>query len=1179
MLISDQHGDLNQSVLFAGGQSSSSRQARSRQPIFWLLLCFVCSGMSGLVYEIAWVRSLELIFGATTFAVATVLAAFMGGLALGSYFMGRWAQRFERFHPLAVYAGIECCIAAFAIGVPVILKLLIPLYQFVWQHFHASFVAFSVMRFFLCASILIVPTFLMGATLPIVSSFVSGSQRGNNRRIGLLYTFNTVGAVFGCVAAGLILFPAIGLARTQWVAVTLNLLAAAGAYALARSHPTRTLHDEPADSTSEPVTENSADVLEPSISAPGKHIPLLVGLYAVSGFTAMLYEVAWSRVLVLVLGSSTYAYTIMLATFLLGLSLGAYWGTRLKTSPPLLLAALCQVGIAITTYFGIFLVEELPFFYLRAFENFHFSGHGLLAIQFALAIALMILPTLGLGAMFPVTIRGINPSRSQTARLVGWAYALNTCGAIAGSVLAGFWLVPRWGSQQTMVAGITLNALGGLLGILSARTTGSLARLRGVLALVPVALVASIVGGNYHWPPHILSSGIFRYVETYVGLGREQFRNKMREMRGDILLFKEGLTCTVTVCRTGSGLSLLVNGKPDASVPLASPKPSAVEDKSPLKFGDLPTQILLGEIPMLLAPRQERVMVIGLGSGVTVGSVLRHPAKEIECVELENVVVQGSRFFEQHNGGPLADKRVQLVVNDARNHLLVTDKKYDVVISEPSNPWVAGAASLFTREFFSLAQTRLQPDGIFCQWIQLYELRAEEFQAMLRGFTAAFPHVQIFRIDMDAILVGSAQENPISLARVRERLTPAVRSDLQRIECRSAEDVLAYHWIGGAELKKVLPPGPFNSDDNMLIEFAAPLRTLSRAGQDQRAFVEQLAGLFQNHSSGLLAQLRGVDGETKDQAEFWARQADAALRKRRNSEAARYANRSLELARNPLAAQIKGEVLWIAGRQADAKDWWTACAGEFSSDHDWLRATVLFFQRAGDFDTAHNFAAQLAAAAPDDRSARFLLGKVLYQQNQFAAALDELEPLADEPRSQTELTELPYYLGATYWRLGQFEAAVPPLEKFVEQIPNHLDARYRLADSLMRVGRETEAMTEWQRVGQLRSGAAQIFLDEGKSLWQTGQRAAARAKYEEALRFDPWNEEVTFALARARKKLGDVSGATELVQSYLARNPDRPWALAYLAQILGEQKKFADASALAARYRSLTGLQWRAVTE
>jgi spermidine synthase len=231
-----------------------------------------------------------------------------------------------------------------------------------------------------------------------------------------------------------------------------------------------------------------------------------------------------------------------------------------------------------------------------------------------------------------------------------------------------------------------------------------------------------------------------------------------------------------------------VNGKPDASVPSALTNPVNPAEKPQLKYGDLPTQISLGEIPMLLAAAQDRVMVIGLGSGVTLGSVLRHPVKRVECVELEDAVVKACRFFHNYNGYPLYDKRVDLVVNDARNHLLVTDKKYDVIISEPSNPWIAGAASLFTSEFFNLASSKLQPNGIFCQWIQLYELQSEEFQAILRSFTAAFPSVHIFRVDMDAILVGSTKGNPIRLDQLQARLIPDVKADLERIECRSVAD-------------------------------------------------------------------------------------------------------------------------------------------------------------------------------------------------------------------------------------------------------------------------------------------------------------------------------------------------------------------------------------------------------
>ncbi len=268
----------------------------SRQVLFWLLVCFTCSGMSGLIYEVAWVRSLELIFGATTFAVATVLAAFMGGLACGSYSMGRLAGRFEKFHPLRVYGAIELLIGLVAILIPLSFRAMVPIYQYVWKLTHASFITFSLIRFILSALILLVPTFLMGATLPIVSSFVGREPTLGKRRIGLLYTFNTLGAVLGCVGAGLILFPTIGLARTQWVAVAFNIVAAFGALVLSsrRTRSTAVLSPEESrgegngkDASASRIAIGSSVGCEsalPPLSTSNAR--LLVTIYAFSGFVA-----------------------------------------------------------------------------------------------------------------------------------------------------------------------------------------------------------------------------------------------------------------------------------------------------------------------------------------------------------------------------------------------------------------------------------------------------------------------------------------------------------------------------------------------------------------------------------------------------------------------------------------------------------------------------------------------------------------------------------------------------------------------------------------------------------------------------------------------------------------------------------------------------------------------------
>ncbi|HKQ98545.1 MAG TPA: hypothetical protein VJV75_11775, partial [Candidatus Polarisedimenticolia bacterium] len=398
-----------------------------------LLVCLLLSGMSGLVYEVVWVRSLELIFGATTFAVATVLASFMGGLAAGSALAGVWAPRLERRHPLTVYAAFEVGIAAVALLIPLLFKLLIPVVQSATSAFAGSFALFSLVRFLVCASVLLVPTALMGATLPVVSRFaasMAGAGPGGDaeaeardaaRRIGMLFAINTAGAVAGCAAAGLLLMPWLGLHGTSLVAVGLNLAAAAGAFAIARR----------ARFAGEPTAPDTLEVASANGRAPAANGLFLVGAYAVSGAVAMLFEVAWSRFLVLVLGSSTYSYTIMLTTFLVGLTAGAWLGTRLLRpgSDPVLGIGLCQLLVAVTTFLGLLLAGELPYLYHLIHDAFDPRPRTLLLVQMLLSGAVMILPTLGLGAMFPLTMGGLGLAGARAPRLVARAYAWNTAGA------------------------------------------------------------------------------------------------------------------------------------------------------------------------------------------------------------------------------------------------------------------------------------------------------------------------------------------------------------------------------------------------------------------------------------------------------------------------------------------------------------------------------------------------------------------------------------------------------------------------------------------------------------------------------------------------------------------------------------------------------------------------------
>jgi spermidine synthase len=1136
-----------------------------RGALRWLCACLLLSGMSGLIYEVAWVRSLELIFGATTFAVATVLASFMGGLATGAWLAGALAPRLERYHPLKVYAAFEVLIGAAALLVPVAFKALIPLYQAMWSVFQASFTFFSVVRFVLCAAVLIVPTALMGATLPVVARFAAGKDAA--RRVGVLFAVNTCGAVVGCAAAGLFLLPLLGLIRTQWLAVLMNLTAAAGAVAIAR----RTARWREIGSGAETVAVPAAVALPTPAVTPAR-AAYLVGAYAASGAVAMMYEVAWSRFLVLVLGSSTYSYTIMLTTFLVGLTIGAWIGTRLVrfATEPLLMVGLCQLLVGVATYLSLFVAGELPYVYHLIHDAFHPAPHGLLAVQLLLSAGVMFLPTLGLGAMFPLTLGGLGAAGDNAQRLVSRAYAWNTFGAILGSILTGFWLIPVLGSRQVLIAGVVVNAGVALVALLMARTEALPRVRRVVLAGLVVAFLVNLSVSAPVWRPDVLSSGIFRYADRYEGVDRAEFYERMQEGHGDILQFEEGLTCTVAVFRTTKTLTLMVNGKPDASVPPGLQE-AVPANQAPVE-GDMRTQVLVGQLPLLLAPRAEDVLLVGLGSGVTLGSVLTHPVKQVDCLELEAAVVRGSRFFDSESGAPLADPRVHLVVDDGRNDLLVRNRTYDVIISEPSNPWIPGAAALFTRDYFRIARARLRPGGIICQWMQLYELWPQDFMAVLRSFMEVFPSVQIWQVGYDAVMVAGPDDLPLPVGQIAGRATGKVRDDLERTGIHGPIDLMSYFWIGGDELRRAVPPGPINTDDNMKIEFAAPLRMLSRDPARLDEQKRELGSMFAGKSTGALSFLRFPETIPQQKAEFLAHLATATMERRWPDVAEGYARASLALAPSPEAAAVRATALGALARPDQARAAQAEAARRFPDDIGVRRMLLAAARDAGDGGAVQRFGAAVLALDPGDQAARLLLVRQYQKDGDNPAALRLLEPLAATIDAAPEGTAL--LLGTLRLQAGHAREAAPLLRNHLARHPDDVATRRLLAGALSDAGAGEEAARVLRPLQPDAAARAQSGLARGETALGSGRMEEARAALEEARTFAPDDDAILFLLARTRARQGARDEAIGILEASLTARYDRPWAVGFLGQLVAAAGNRDRATALAARFRALTGHDW-----
>lgn len=807
----------------------------------WLVgLCFILSGATGLIYEVLWARMLGLVFGGTTLAVSTVLAAFMGGLALGSTIAGRAAARLAK--PLRSYGLIEIGIAAYALLVPVLFRLVDQGYALIWQKLHPSFFVFSLWRFALSGATLLLPTTLMGATLPVLAAVLLRAPRFKSTSVTRLYTYNLFGAIIGTVAAGFFLLPALGLRRTILAAATINFLI--GLVAIFVEARAKAACDE---SAAEEAGENRSKSID--AGALGKHVAVDPSLNEageagtkfwlfcafVSGFVTISTQVAWTRVLTMVIGSSTYAFSIVVALFLVGLSAGAFEISRKDRTGSLRQTVFkVEVATALSLFCSILVINFMPWLLVKAGQQFGLgSWGGLLTLQIVCAALLILLPAFLMGSVMPLVLAWASKGHSElSVRLVGRSYAVNTVGAIAGAFCAGFILIPRTGTRITILVGAALcTIVAGLVFpawksvrdrdlSLGLAAGGTLAMILALFVAAPALNFDELSIGAYDSLIRVLA-------QARQGVSNDELKNNGPEQH-QLLLYEEGPTSTVSVRKDWGVTSLAINGRTNAS------------DR------DMPTQIMLAQLPLLLAPSIRNGLIVGFASGVSAGAILQSPIESVTCVELEPSTIKASRYFEHVNNHPLNDSRLHLVIDDARTNLRVNPQRYDIVMSEPSHPWVPGVANLFTSEFFELGRERLNDDGVFVQWLQTYQLSTNSLRSVLATFQRVFPHVLVFRVGgmakgKDLILAGSRA--PLTLDRMAERMhDPRIAAELARIDMKSEADVRSWFVCDETILGPAVAGAVINSDDNMHVETSAPREAFLPLMQNNAAWIDGLTG-------------------------------------------------------------------------------------------------------------------------------------------------------------------------------------------------------------------------------------------------------------------------------------------------------------------------------------------------
>lgn len=785
---------------------------------------FFFSGLAALVYEVIWVRILGLVFGNTTYAVSTVLAVFMAGLGIGSYLVGRYADRWPR--PLKIFGILELGIGGYAAFTFLFLSLIQTTYISFAGSFNTGLTTLTVLRVFLSAMIIFVPTFLMGATLPVLMKFYSDSREKIGPGAALLYGSNIAGAVTGTLLAGYWFIPALGLTHTIILAVVLNFgigsLACFLSWYLSRSGVAEfDLLGSHAETTAS--------------SSPAKPRAfynnwLPYGLF-VSGIIAMIYQVGWTRLLASLLGSSTYAFTSMLAAFLLGMFAGSAVYKSILSRRPATVSDWASLQLLIAVFVALTLpfYDRIPLVTTRLYGLTYGYPGWLEFVRFCFLSVFMIIPAFAFGAIFPVSVALFTQRPDHVGRGVGNLYLANTLGNILGSLSVGFFLIPVFGVFKALQVAVIIGAATAVCLFVYYRRRVSWLGFSAVILLS--VLVAGCLWSKRHgWDPHLMGSQLISRPERFSGLRKPEILRRLYGTK--VLYYREGLASNVCVIYNPyqeGDLTLRVNGKPDASTTVT----------------DMRNQILSGQLPHLLHPAPEQTLVIGFGSGVTLASSLTHPVKHVDMIEIEQAVLDAAPLFDSVNHQSYKDPRVRLIVNDGRNHLLVEKRKYDIIISEPTNPWVAGVANLFTVEFFDLVKKRLDANGVFCQWVQAYKMSPEDFQMVVASVRKVFPHVTLWEsVTGDFLVIAGLHRLTLDLDKIDARIkrVPAVRQDLESVGIRGAGGLLTLFRLSESDIERFIQDANLNTDDLPLLEFNAPFALYSK---DTTSWITQMVDIFQ----------------------------------------------------------------------------------------------------------------------------------------------------------------------------------------------------------------------------------------------------------------------------------------------------------------------------------------------
>jgi spermidine synthase len=1090
-----------------------------------VLFCFFFSGLASLIYQILWLRMIDKVIGSAPFAVATVLSVFMGGLALGSWLAGKYIDRISsRLNLLSLYGKVELAIGIYGLLLPFFIYAAKPVYAVAYNSLFIHFWLYRLFTFFGCSVLLLVPTTLMGVTLPVLCRFYVEDLGHIGARTGRLYGINTIGGAAGALLCGFFLIARFGMWGSLGTAVAINILIGVLCIVMAKgdSHLVSELIDNVKDNI-KPKAPKAQTYPEVVPVEDNIITTLALWIFGISGFCSMAYEVFWTRLMGLIIGPTTYSFSLVVSTFIVGLALGniifGWLADRVKGTFRLLVvtqACAACLALLVSQFLG-----NSQFFFSKLIYTFQGDFGEKVLAQSVVLFFVLLGPTIFLGATFPLVNRIYARSLREIGKSIGTAYSVNTIGAILGSFVAGFILIPLMGKENGLriVAGlqvfISLLAFAYLIFKAGERVRAS------VTGLITLFLALTLLINFPSWNHKILSRGWYYRSDTFkqyfsttswfeaVWKGASMIARRVADI--DIVFYGDGIggftTVEKSVDPTGTANYYLSNsGKTDATS----------------HSGRL-TQALSAHIPLLFHPDPEKVMVVGLASGMTAGEALLYPVKQLDVLEINDQVVKAAEFFNPWNNNCLTNPKSRIIVQDGRNHLELSHEKYDVIISVPSNPWMAGLANLFTLDYFKTVKGRLNGNGIFVQWTSTYDMDWDSFAMLGRTFAEVFPDGMLIKTTSlsDFLLVGFSGGKNLDLKTADKNIAYAGQSKILTI----LDPRVIFNLIVTEDLKNFFGSGPLHTDNLPHLEFSAP----KSIGMDTGFIEERIKNNIR------------LSKETKEVIEF-NRNVDPSLDNLELLKAGSFPPFMDVDLKKATSAQIK--------RYQDIlKDY---CTEEYVTSYDMFPSHDLQKQCA---ELQVGRIQDHLASSGEDSQAYYRLALGLGVMGNTGEEIDALQKAISLNPSYYEA-----YMeqGQVLTSQGRFDEAVAQLSEALKINPDSAKAHNNIGNVLANQGKADEAIEHFSRALQISPDSAETYNNLGTVLANQGMPDEAIENFSRALKLVPDYAVAHDNLGRVFASLGRFEEALAHFNEALKISPESADFHNDAGLVLGQQGKISD---------------------